>query len=143
MAPPLFAKLKFYVLPVNTLDIPRRAELVALLKAHGGEAVTRLEAISLGAAVMRLVVDAFAVPEKDTGIVRLARRGAGAAPPDPFPFGAGLLRRAVGLRKRQQGRAAGPRAVPAQAARRGARSHRRQAQVPAVRALPGALVRRV
>ena len=52
MAPPLFAKLKFYVLPVNTLDIPRRAELVALLKAHGGEAVTRLEAISLGAAVM-------------------------------------------------------------------------------------------
>ena len=74
MAPPLFSRLKFYVLPVNALDIPRRAELVALLKAHGGEAVPRLEAVSLGAAVMRLVVDAFAVPDKDTGIVRAVAR---------------------------------------------------------------------
>ena len=70
MAPALFSKLKFYVLPVNALDIPRRAEVVALLKQHGGDVVPRLEAVSLGAAVMRLVVDAFAVPDKDVGVVR-------------------------------------------------------------------------
>ena len=78
MAPPaLFAGRKFLVVTGSDADLARKAELVALLKAHGGEVLTRTEALRLQPAdVMRLVIDAFAVPDKDTGIVRASAREA-------------------------------------------------------------------
>jgi hypothetical protein len=71
----LFAGLKFYVKnTASEVDIVRRAEVIAVLKAQGGEVLDRLEALKLPPGdVMRLVVDAFTVPDKDTGIVRAQR----------------------------------------------------------------------
>ena len=85
MAPAgLFAGLKFFVCKVGDADLPRRAELVQLLKAGGGEVLSRLEALKLQPAeVMRLVLDPFEVPDKETGIVRrLLSRLSPASEPD-------------------------------------------------------------
>ena len=84
----LFAGLKFHLVGTGSeVDIPRRAELAALLRQHGGEVLERLEALKLPPdAVMRLVVDPFAVPDKDTGVARAcaARRGASRLRRAPF-----------------------------------------------------------
>lgn len=75
MTPPaLFAGLKFHVVALGSTsaDVPRRAAVIAALKAHGGSVLSRQDAMKLGdqGDVMRLIVDPFSITDKDTNVVR-------------------------------------------------------------------------
>jgi len=149
MTPPaLFAGLKFHVVALGSTsaDVPRRAAVIAALKAHGGSVLSRQDAMKLGdqGDVMRLIVDPFSITDKDTNVVR-APGGATVARWRAECRAAALrfaeLRRRVGAQQRGQGRAAGPRGVPDAFARRRQGAKDGEAAVHQVRL--GALLRRL